>query len=127
MKLKDYIINFLFYSMLLALLGFWWCQLHDTVQKQHSKYVEVERQAMQAYDIQMQATVRIKALEDKIEILERHLTDFQVLFGTEDGMTLRDSSARMKEKIEHGEEAYVNCPYAQGNPPSIPAACTCPQ
>ena len=78
MKFKDHIINFLFYSMLLALLGFWWCQLNDTVQKQHSKYIEIERQTEQARDIQMQTALRIYTLEQKVDSLEKELLDLKM-------------------------------------------------
>ena len=114
MKLKDHIINFLFYSMLLALLGFWWCQLNDTVQKYHSKYVEVQHQAQQAYDIQMQATIRIKALEDKVSILERNLADLQVaeINSNEDElhpeMVRSDSSGTIKWKIQATYDKVFN-------------------
>lgn len=77
MKVKDYVITFLFYSMLLALMGFWWCQLNDTVQKHHAKYLEIEQQNQQAHDIQIQTAIRIHALEQKVDSLEKELLDLR--------------------------------------------------
>lgn len=78
MKLKDYIIASLFYSMLLALMGFWWCNLNKTMQENHSKYIEIERQNEQARDIQVQSALRIHALEQKVASLEKELLDLRI-------------------------------------------------
>lgn len=78
MKVKDYIITFLFYAMLLALMGFWWCQLNDTVHTYHTKYLEIEQQNQQSHDIQVQSALRIHDLEQKVDSLEKELLDLRV-------------------------------------------------
>lgn len=77
MKAKDYVITFLFYSMLLALMGFWWCQLNDTVHTYHTKYLEIEHENQQARDIQVQSALRIHTLEQKVASLEKELLDLK--------------------------------------------------